>query len=217
MPPRPAIAARTCPTVPKVPAEAVGPQGGTAVVVTVSDYLSLAPLAGVRVDIFHGDICTRHGGCRPSHPHPADQLHMFATTDNQGRVTFAVPDLEYSMHIPEQPVPGYLTYSTIYNMGKQKCHELTIDRHSANRRIIVFDRFLVPERMLTIRTRDDAIAAAMQDQELVTWLRDHQDAKMTVRGEGSSWQVGFGYGDRFKRLVHVNAFDGSAAMLGRWN
>jgi hypothetical protein len=185
--------------------------------VTVSDYLSLAPIADVRVNIFHGELCNRNSGCKPSHPHPEAQLKMTGKTDALGRAIFQVPDLEYGVFIPEDPIPGHLPFSSIYNMGKQKCHELSSERRSANGRAIVFVGFLVPEEMLAIRTQDDAIAGAMQLGELVTWLRDHRDATITVRGKGSSWDVGFGYDNRFKRLVLVNAFDGSAAMLGRWN
>lgn len=217
IPPPPIIPPRTCPKVPNAATNVAIPKGQHAFIVTVSDYLSLAPIADVRVNIFHGDVCTRNGGCKPSHPHPPDQLKMTGKTDASGRVEFQIPDLEYDVFIPEDPVPGYLPFSTTYNMGKRACHDLSREKRSANGRAIVFDGFFVPDRMLTIHTQDDAIAGAMQLEELVPWIRDHQDAAMTVRGGGSSWEVGFGYNTQFKRLVLVNAFDGSAAMLIRWN
>lgn len=174
-------------------------------------------MANVRVNVFHGDVCMRDAGCKPSHPHHDEQLKMTGKTDTQGRIVFAVPDLDYAVVIPEEPVPSHLPFSSDYNMGQQKCHELSHERRSVNGRALIFDGYLVPETMLAIRTQEDAIAGAMQLEELVSWLRDHKNISMTVRGGGHSWEVGFGEVNRFKRLVLVNGFNGAASMLGRWD
>ncbi len=142
---------------------------------------------------------------------------MTATTNKQGRMSLNVPDVDYRMEIPTtHKSAGYLTYSSIYDLGSQKCHDLLIERKSANGRILAFDAYLVPESMRAIQNQDQALAAAHQNRELMDWLRNHQDATMTIRDKIATWDVGFGYENRFKRLVQVNAFDGSTHMLGKW-
>ncbi|HRI63389.1 MAG TPA: hypothetical protein PK156_04105 [Polyangium sp.] len=216
-PAKPSIPARTCPKLPKRTPNVDLPGKGSAVVVTVMDYLSLAPIADVRVNVFHGDICLGEKGCGPSHPHPDELLKMTGKTDAQGRIVFDVPDLDYSIFIPQDPVPGHLPFEPDYNLGSQKCHELSHERRSVNGRALIIEQYMVPETMLAIRKEDDAIAGAMQLPELVTWLQDHQDMPMTVRRSGGFWEVGFGEANRIKRLVQVDGFTGSARMLLRWD
>src|SRR6185503_314497 len=56
-----------------------GGNGRSRFVVTVSDYLTLAPIAGVPVVIDHNSgPCNRNSGCRPMHPHPPLLLSMRA-------------------------------------------------------------------------------------------------------------------------------------------
>lgn len=212
-PPIPALPTHTCPTLPKPEKNVPIPGKRSAVVVTVMDYLSLAPITDVQVNIFHGSRCYRERGCVPSHPHPENELKMTGKTDALGRIVFEVPDLDYAVVIPEDPVPGHLPFSPDYNLGKQKCHDLSHERRTVNGRALVFDGYIVPETMLRIRSQNDAIAMAMQLEELVSWLRAHQDVTITVRGGGHSWEVGFGYDNRFNRLMHVTGFDGGTAML----
>lgn len=189
------------------------PGNSPAVIVHVFDYLTLAPIAGVSVQIFHGDICLGAAGCKPSHPHPEDQLKMIGLTDAQGQAIFPVPDLEYSSFIPEDPIPGHLRFDADYNLGAQKCHPLLHERRSGNGKALIIEKYLIPQSMLAIQNKDDALGNAMQLEELVAWMRDHQDAAITVRGGGDSWEVGFGYDNQFKRLVLVNGFSGRATML----
>ena len=216
-PTKPVMPTRTCPKLPKPAPNVDLPGKGSAVVVTVLDYLSLAPLADVRVNVFHGDVCLGEKGCKPSHPHPDELLKMTGKTDAQGRAVFDVPDLDYSIFIPDEPIPGHLPYDNDYNLGSQKCHALSHDRRSVNGRALILDRYLIPESMLAIRTQDDAIAGAMQLDELVKWLRDHQNVPMNVQRRGSTWEVGFGEPNRIKRMVVVDGFNASAMMFGRWD
>lgn len=216
-PAAPTVPARTCPTVPKRANNIAIPGKGSQVIVTIRDYLSLAPIANVPVKVFHGDICLGEKGCRPSHPHPPEQLQLVGKTDADGRAIFDVPDLEYSVVIPEDPIPGYLPFSDDYNMAKRECHKLDHEWKSINGRGLLYDGYLVPTTMLAVKNQDDAVAAAMQLPELVAWLRDHQDAELILRQSGNFWDVGFGYKNNNKWLVIVNVFDGSATMLGRWD
>jgi hypothetical protein len=209
---------RTCPQLPQRPLNVPTPGNGPAVIVNVFDYLSLAPIADVQVNLFHGDVCTRNTGCKPSHPHPENQLKMTGKTDAQGQIVFQVPDLDYSSFIPENPIPGHLPFSPDYNLGSQKCHDLFHERRTGNGKALVLEKYVIPESMLAIRTQEDAIDNALQLEELITWLRQHQDVTMTVRRRGGDfWEIGFGHNDRFQRLVLVNGFNGSASMLGRWD
>ena len=185
--------------------------------ITVRDYRSLDPVPGVRVRLSHAQTCTRNGGCRPTHDHPARQLALEGVTNARGELSLSTPDLNYGYYVPEHNVPGYLNFSSHYNLGRQRCHALAIERRSRDGRTLAFDLYLVPERVLAVRTREEAIAAAHQNSELSAWRRGHADAVLTVRGGGSAWQVGYGYGDRLKRLVRINAFDGTTAVIGRWN
>jgi hypothetical protein len=206
---------RTCPKLPKPPLNVPTPGNGSAVIVNVYDYLSLAPIANVTVKIFHGDVCLGEGRCKPSHPHPEDQLKMFGKTDAQGQAVFPVPDFEYSSFIPPDPIAGYLPFSADENLGPQMCHPLVHERRTSNGKALVIDKYLIPLSMLAIQTKEDAIDNALQLDELVTWLRDHQDAAITVRGGGSAWELGFGYNNQFNRHVLVNGFTGIATMLAK--
>lgn len=205
-----------CPQVP-APAAIASPRRGHRVVVTVYDYRSLDPIAGVQVELSHAQTCNRNDGCRPTHRHPPRQLAMRLVTDAQGQATFRTPDLDYGYAIPQQDVPGYLTFSSNYDLGAQRCHDPVIRRESRDGRTLAFDLYLVPERLLSIRTREEAVAAAHRNGALNDWLREHGDAVMTVRGGGTVWQVGYGYGSQLKRLIRINAFDGTTAVIGRWN
>jgi len=220
-PPAPHIPPRTCPTLPDVPAASLGSRSGKTIVVSVSDYFSLAPVSAVVVHIVHHENCTRGlpGGCRPSHPHPASQLRMNTKTDKQGRAIFRVPDLDYDVQLPhDQVMPGYLTFSSIYDLGTQKCHPLAIEKRSPDERTLTYEAYVIPEGMRAIRTEDQAFAAAMQNQELRQWLPEHPEAeRMHVRDKIAVWDVGFGNAGQTRRVVHVNAFDGTSFVIGRWN
>jgi len=137
---------------------------------------------------------------------------MTGKTDALGRVVFEVPDLEYAVVIPEDPVPGHLPFSADYNLGQQKCHELSHERRTVNGRALVFDGYFVPDPMLRVRSQNDAIAMAMQLEELVSWLRTHQDMEMTMREGITTWEITFGHGFRSNRLLQVNRFDGKTVM-----
>lgn len=214
-PPAPVMPARTCPKLPPISNKVAVPGKESAVIVTVMDYLSLAPIADVRVNLFHGSVCFGEKGCKPSHPHPDEQLKMTGKTDAEGKIIFQVPDLDYAVVIPDEPVPGHLPFSSDYNLGTQKCHELQHEWRSINGRALLSNSYFIPETMLAVRTKEDAIASAFQIPELIAWLRNHQDEQMIVRGGGSSWDVGFGTERNFKRMALVNVFNGSAVMLGR--
>jgi len=204
---------RTCPKLPKPPLNVPTPGNGPAVIVNVYDYLSLAPIANVPVKIFHGDVCLGEGRCKPSHPHPDELLKMTGKTDARGQAVFPVPDLDYSSFIPPDPIAGYLPFSADENLGPQMCHPLVHERRTSNGKALVIDKYLIPVSMMAIQTKEDAIDNALQLEELVSWLREHQDAAITVRGGGSSWEVGFGYNNQFNRHVLVNGFTGNAMML----
>lgn len=144
---------------------------------------------------------------------------MTAKTDKQGRAIFRVPDIDYTVQLPHgQVVPGYLTFSSNYDLGTQKCHSLLIEKRSPDERILAYEAYVIPEGMRAIRTEDQAFAAAMQNQELRQWLSEHPEAeRMQVRDKISAWDVGFGHAGQSRRLVQVNAFDGTSFVLGRWN
>jgi hypothetical protein len=214
--PRPAVGPRRpaplpahCPVLPKGPVAVLPGGGGHRVVVTVRDYITLAPLAGVAVEVSHKQRCSQHRPCRPTHAHPASQLRLRAVTDMRGRVVFPTPDLSYGLSLSGQKLPGYLNFSSSYDLGAKRCHPLLDRRRDHRRRTLSFDAYLVPTSLLEIRTRQQAIDAAHRDSELAHWRRAHPNAVMTVRGGGSAWQVFFGDGKRRLRSVHINAFDGS--------
>lgn len=192
------------------------PENKFAVIVHVADYLSLAPIPNVEVRIFHGSVCMGEAGCKPSHPHPENQLKMVATTDANGEAIFQVPDLDYSSFIPEDPIPGHLPFDADYNLGALKCHPLFHERRTGNGKALVIEKYLIPRSMMAIQNDGEAIDNAFQLEELITWLRAHQDAEMDVRVRGSSWEVLFGYKKQTKRLVLVDGFNGAAMMLLRF-
>ncbi len=206
-----------CPTVPDPAAAPPPPSRKPRIIVEVVDYLTGKPLPGVTVQITHDQTCTRDAGCTPTHRHRAGMLAMAKKTDARGRATFAVPDLDYGFHV-SGPVPsGYLDYSSVYQLGAQACHELVREvprrGREPTRRTIAS---LVPATMLTVTTPDQAIAIAEAVGEIQTWRASHPGITPTARGGGSAWQVVWAVGDRAKRQVHVNAFDGSASVSGRW-
>ncbi|MBW2528621.1 MAG: hypothetical protein JRI23_30890 [Deltaproteobacteria bacterium] len=206
-----------CPTLPKGPLTAMPGGPGNRIVVTVFDYVTLAPLAGVKVTVKHKQRCSQHRPCRPTHPHPKALLEMESTTNRRGRVIFHSPDQSYGQpHLPVPNVPGYLNYSSHYNLGAKQCHELVRKHRGPSRGTVGYDIFLVPTSMLTIKTRQEAIDAAHRHPEITAFRRANPHATLIARGGGSAWQVGYAIGDRFKIRTHINAFDGHVQVSGRW-
>jgi len=200
-----------------------GGDGRSRFVVVVADYATHKPLAGVPVDVTHNmGTCTRNGGCKPMHPHPPGMERMHGKTGRDGRVIFNVPDLEYQLWLPPQTLAGYLDYSSTYNMGARACHDLQIQASRVDRGTKYFVVYLVPTSLLAVKRQDQAIALAQAVPEIQSWLADHAQYpyRLSVTGGPPSsptmWQVRWGTDKVLKRLVYVNAFDGTASVGGRW-
>lgn len=214
----PAPPAFACPPAPDHDATAPRAARKPTIVVDVLDYATGRGIAGVTVQLHHDATCTRNDGCRPTHAHPPGQLDIKRRTDAKGRATFAVPDLDYGFHVLAPSPAGYLDYSSIYALGAKQCHELStpappFDRRSNVKRWVAS---LVPSTLLTVTTPAQAIALAEALPEIQAWRATHPGVTPTARGGGAAWQVVWAVGDRAKRQVHVNAFDGAAAVSGRW-
>lgn len=206
-----------CPAVAPPDASRLGAARSTRYVVEVLDYTTLRPLAGVEVKIAHQQTCNRNSGCKPTHAHPAAQLGMAKRTDARGRAIFVVPDLDYGFHLPGPAPAGYLGHSTTYDLGAKRCHELVAEAGDGGPRTKYTVTYLVPETLLAVTTDAQATQIADAHPEIVPWLQANPGFVRVVRGGGSAWQVGYGLDSKtFKRLVHINAFDGTAGILGRW-
>jgi hypothetical protein len=206
-----------CPSLPNGPIAALPTGGGHRIVVTVFDYMTLAPLPGVPVTLKHNQRCSQHRPCEPTHAHPKVLLNLKAMTNKRGRVVFRTPDLAYRQpHISSHNLPSYLNYSSHYTLGAKQCHRLVKKHRGRARGTLGYDIFLVPKSMLEIRTRQEAIAAAHRNPEFAAFRKANPDAPMTVRGGGSAWQVRYARGNRLKLQAHINAFDGNTQVSGRW-
>ena len=216
-PPAPPPPSFTCPPTPDHEKSKPRAARKPTIVVDVLDYMTGKGIGGMTVQISHDADCSRDSGCTPTHPHPARLLDMKKKTDGKGRATFAVPDLDYTFHVIGRSPAGYLDYSSIYELGARACHELVREalpgRGDVSKRWVAS---LVPTSMLSITTPAQAIAIALAIPEIQTWSASHPGITPTARGVGSAWQVVWAVGDRAKRQVHVNAFDGSADVSGRW-
>jgi hypothetical protein len=216
-PPPPPRTAFACPPVPDYARSAPRASRTPTIVVDVHDYLTGKGIPGVTVMIHHQETCTRNDGCTPTHAHPPAVLRPRAKTDATGRATFRVPDLDYGgFYLEGTPPPGYLDWSSIYNLGAKQCHELSTPAEPFSGSTKRWVATLVPTSMLDITTDAQALAIAEAIPEIQQWLTSHRGIMPIVRGGGTAWQVIWAVGDRAKRQVHVNAFDGTASVTGRW-
>lgn len=185
----------------------------------VLDYVDSHPISGIEIRLSEDQICYRNTGCRPAREHPEHLRMLTLRTDADGRAVFHLPDRSYGYYVPEHGRDDYIMFSGHYRLGKRERHPLvreekpSMNEHS-------YTLYLVPRSLLMVRTREQALEIANANPELAEWLAaqpDRNRLSITVRGGGTTWQVGYGRGGRLKRQVHINAFDGTSSVNGRWN
>jgi len=197
------------------PARCNGPAGPNAIDVVVTDYVTERPVEGVEIVAAHRMNCskqaTRDGGaqCTPTHPHPEALLSFACRTPRDGRLRFALPDLDYEVE-PSTPklLEGYAQPWEVSHW-RRSLDRLEVVSTSGDGKTRTVLLRLVPLSLLraeaNIRTPERAIEVARER------IRDCFDPRAQIRGTAKNywgeWQVKLGVA-----TLTVEAIGGAARV-----
>ncbi len=200
-----------------------------AIVVVVRDYATREPMKDVPIILSHERICQDNGrGCRPTHPHPEEQLTMTCATGPDGRVAFGVPDLQYEVvaRAPEGHAEPWRVHHFEASL-RMTAYRHTLAPLDGNTKVVGVE--LVPVSFLeaptVVTTPEQAIELARA--ELTACVATPQGERLSVQAanQRGQWWVDFthrpGPPDRLNPDTHVatvlvNALDRCARVSICW-
>lgn len=187
------------------PCPAPNPRAPFHIVAVATHFVTQRPIRGAIVTLSHRMNCskraTRPGEpqCVPSHPHPAEVIHLRCATGADGRVSFAVPDLDYEVAVkaPEQAAERYLESGELarYARALQPRELLQQESYSADRHTRTVTTKLVPASVVeapsVIRSEDRAIEIARGLFAKCLALPEARELVPTTQDIEGEWWVTF--------------------------
>ena len=214
----------------------VGNAGNYSLVITLQDFVSQQPIAGVKLTVSEIISCQRY-------PQPATEqylgaecpqpLKFDATTDANGKAAFGLPNSKFSLdsfevnnylQFPLSLTGGYSSSvfedcvkSLYFIIMNNRCTAVSTETVSQDEKTKTILIRVIPKSLIKIKTQEQAVATARQISEIQSWLAGHSVADVKATEGNGIWEVGWSVGGRLKRLVWINALDGYAVVEGRWS
>ncbi len=204
--------------------------------IILRDYSDSLPIKNIEIIVVESQSCTNcskacedcskeAGPTKPAHReepyiyYPKDPREFKSRTNDRGEATFNLPPPRTDYVTAAIQVPEYFGWPNEllerkYKITRDSSYHETVDRREYLKRILRIN--LIPLKMVVIRNETQAIRASKENNEIKTWLKNNPGAVITCKNNGLNWQVGYGYENRYKRLVLIDALDGSAQIIGRW-